>query len=221
MKYLDELNQYQRNAVEETEGPVIILAGAGSGKTRTITYRIAHLINKGVEPRKILAVTFTNKAASEMRDRVNKLLMDNSNFNKPTEIEGRPLIRTFHSLGVYILRQNYEALGLPKNFSIMDRADSKKLVRDALKKEGYDPKEHDPNKVLGVISRQKGDMVTAEEYLDKDDFNYLEEAINEIDMSKYRANEWYQLTFIRRKEDYDSRAMRFCWFELIESILVT
>ena len=180
MKYLDELNQYQRNAVEETEGPVIILAGAGSGKTRTITYRIAHLINKGIEPRKILAVTFTNKAASEMRERVNQLLMDNSNFNKPTEIEGRPLIRTFHSLGVYILRQNYEALGLPKNFSIMDRADSKKLVRDALKKEGYDPKEHDPNKVLGVISRQKGDMVTAEEYLDKDSNQYRAEMISRV-----------------------------------------
>jgi len=180
MKYLDELNQYQRNAVEETEGPVIILAGAGSGKTRTITYRIAHLINKGIEPRKILAVTFTNKAASEMRDRVNQLLIDNSNFNKPTEIEGRPLIRTFHSLGVYILRQNYEALGLPKNFSIMDRADSKKLVRDALKKEGYDPKEHDPNKVLGVISRQKGDMITAEEYLDKDSNQYRAEMISRV-----------------------------------------
>ena len=180
MKYLDELNQYQRNAVEETEGPVIILAGAGSGKTRTITYRIAHLINKGVEPRKILAVTFTNKAASEMRERVDKLLIDNSNFNKPAEIEGRPLIRTFHSLGVFILRQNYEVLGLPKNFSIMDRADSKRLVRNALKKEGYDPKEHDPNKVLGIISRQKGDMITAEEYLDKDSNQYRAEMISRV-----------------------------------------
>jgi len=180
MKYLDELNQYQRNAVEETEGPVIILAGAGSGKTRTITYRIAHLINKGVEPRKILAVTFTNKAASEMRDRVNQLLIDNSNFNKPTEIEGRPLIRTFHSLGVFILRQNYQVLGLPKNFSIMDRTDSKRLVRDALKKEGYDPKEHDPNKILGIISRQKGDMITAEEYLDKDSNQYRAEMVSRV-----------------------------------------
>lgn len=180
MKYLDELNQYQRNAVEETEGPVIILAGAGSGKTRTITYRIAHLINKGIAPNKILAVTFTNKAASEMRERVNQLLIENSNFNKPTEIEGRPLIRTFHSLGVYILRQHYDKLGLTKNFSILDRTDSKKFVRDALKKEGYDPKEHDPNKILGIISRQKGDMITADEYLEKDNNQYRAEMISRV-----------------------------------------
>lgn len=180
MKYLEELNPYQRKAVQETEGPVIILAGAGSGKTRTVTYRIAHLINQGVEPHKILAVTFTNKAANEMRERVNQLLIENSNFNKPTETEGRPLIRTFHSLGVYILRQCYKEIGLPKNFSILDRQDSKKIVRDALKQEGYDPKEHDPNKILGTISRSKGDMLTPEEYKEKDSNPYRSEMIAKV-----------------------------------------
>jgi DNA helicase-2/ATP-dependent DNA helicase PcrA len=164
--FLEKLNPYQRNAAEQTEGPVLILAGAGSGKTRTITYRIAHLINKGVEPHKILAVTFTNKAASEMRERVNEILTTDPNITRPIGISEKPFIKTFHSLGVHILRENYQKLGLQKSFSIMDRADSKKIVRDALKAEGYDPKEHDPGKILSIISKQKGDMITADEYSD-------------------------------------------------------
>lgn len=180
MKYLEDLNPYQCKAVEQTEGPVLILAGAGAGKTKTITYRIAHLINKGIEPQRILAVTFTNKAANEMRDRVNQLLIENSKFNKPTEVQGRPFIRTFHSLGVFLLRENHKLLGLQKSFSILDRSDSKKIVKNALKKEGYDPKEHDPAKIISIISKQKGDMVTAEEYLDKDNNHYRAEMISRV-----------------------------------------
>ncbi len=180
MSYLNELNQYQKKAVEEISGPVIILAGAGSGKTRTITYRIAHLINKGVQPEKVLAVTFTNKAANEMRERVNHLLINNQNFNQPVEISSRPMIKTFHSLGVYILRQFYREINLPKNFSILDRADSKKIIRDCLKNEGYDPKEHDPTKILATISRAKGDMFGPEEYLEQESNPYRAEMISRV-----------------------------------------
>src|SRR5436309_14138032 len=105
MDFLSSVNQQQREAVTETEGPLLILAGAGSGKTRVITYRIAYLIaERDVAPHKILAVTFTNKAAEEMRERVKRLLADE-------QLSSAPLISTFHSLCVRILRQNIEKLG--------------------------------------------------------------------------------------------------------------
>lgn len=180
MKKSEELNPYQQKAVENTEGPVLILAGAGAGKTKTMTYRIAHLINKGVEPRRVLAVTFTNKAANEMRERVDDLLKNNSDFNRPIGINERPFIKTFHALGVFLLRQNYQKLNLTKNFSILDRSDSRKLIKDALKKEDYDPKEHEPNKILGTISKQKGDMISPEEYLEQDSNQYRAEMITRV-----------------------------------------
>lgn len=167
MSYLDELNSKQRAAAEHSDGPLLILAGAGAGKTKTITYRIANLISKGVAPQNILAVTFTNKAANEMKERINKILMEEPSLKQPVEFAGRPTVRTFHSLGVLILRENFEKLGLSKNFSILDKNDGKKLVRDILKSEGYDPKQHDPGKILSIISRQKGDMVGLEEYSDR------------------------------------------------------
>jgi DNA helicase-2/ATP-dependent DNA helicase PcrA len=180
MSYLNELNSKQRAAAEHLEGPLLILAGAGAGKTKTITYRIANLISKGVEPRNILAVTFTNKAATEMRERVDKILTDQPELKQPIEFAGRPTIRTFHSLGVLILRENFGKLGLLKNFSILDKADCKKIVRDILKEEGYDPKQHDPGKILGIISKQKGDMVTVEEYASADHYNYMSDVVTVV-----------------------------------------
>jgi len=153
------------------DGPLLIMAGAGAGKTKTITYRIANLIANGVDPKNILAVTFTNKAATEMRERVDRLLREEDTLKRPTEFEERPTIKTFHSLGVLILRENFEKLKLPKRFSILDRSDSKKIIRDILKDEGYDIKQYDPAKILAIISRQKGDMITPEEYEDTIHYN--------------------------------------------------
>src|SRR5215204_6683565 len=117
MLNLSSLNLQQRLAVETMEGPVLILAGAGTGKTRVITYRIAHMISRGILPKHILAVTFTNKAAREMRERVGGLVPRRSDPEKNGE---RLTISTFHSLGARILRQHIEKLGYKKNFVIYD-----------------------------------------------------------------------------------------------------
>src|SRR3989339_1232289 len=125
--YLDELNEPQREAVLHRDGPLLIVAGAGAGKTRTITYRIFRLIEQGVDPSSILAITFTNKAAAEMRERITKLLA--SQPNRPI---GTPFTSTFHALGVYIMRQSGHLLGLPKFFSILDRDESMSKIKEAI-----------------------------------------------------------------------------------------
>src|SRR5438067_11512131 len=137
MDSLSSLNKEQREAVTETDGPILILAGAGSGKTRVITYRIAYLIaEKGVAPHNILAVTFTNKAAEEMRERVTRLLSGQ-------HIPSAPLISTFHSLCVRILRQHIEALkeGYTRSFTIYDQDDSVRPVKACIKDSGYHDKQ--------------------------------------------------------------------------------
>ena len=159
---LDNLNPEQRAAVEATEGPLLILAGAGSGKTRVITSRIAWLIReKGVAPDSILAVTFTNKAASEMAERVDRLL-DHSSLAKP-------LLCTFHSLCVRILRRDIEALkvgkeGLTRSFAIYDENDQQAIVKQMMKRMGLDTKQLTPRAVLGRISWAKNHMVDPQEY---------------------------------------------------------
>ena len=125
-----ELNEAQREAVETTEGPLLVLAGAGAGKTKTITYRILNLIKKGVAPENILAVTFTNKAAKEMGERISKLLNETRELNRPISIVGQPFVATFHGLGAYIIKENFREVGIKKHFSIYDREDSKRLVKD-------------------------------------------------------------------------------------------
>lgn len=164
MNFFNELNEAQRSAVLTTEGSLLVLAGAGAGKTKTITYRILNLIQKGVAPESILAVTFTNKAAKEMDERISKLLREEVGVNRPTSLEGKPFVATFHGLGAYIIKENAEKVGLKKHFSIYDRSESKRAVREALEKNGYNPKEYDPNKILGIISREKGNFVSADEY---------------------------------------------------------
>jgi len=159
---LSNLNPEQRDAVETTEGPLLILAGAGSGKTRVITSRIAWLIEeKGVAPDSILAVTFTNKAASEMGERVNRLLGHGS--------LAKPLIATFHSLCVRILRRDIEALkvgdkGLTRSFAIYDENDQQGIVKQIMKRMGLDTKQLTPRTVLGRISWAKNHMVDPQEY---------------------------------------------------------
>jgi DNA helicase-2/ATP-dependent DNA helicase PcrA len=159
---VDNLNPEQREAVEATEGPLLILAGAGSGKTRVITSRIAWLIReKGVAPDSILAVTFTNKAASEMAERVNRLLGHTS--------LAKPLISTFHSLCVRMLRRDIEALkvgneGLTRSFAIYDENDQSAIVKQIMRRMGIDTKQLTPRAVLGRISWAKSHMVDPQEY---------------------------------------------------------
>ena len=159
---IDNLNPEQRAAVETTEGPLLILAGAGSGKTRVITSRIAWLIReKGVAPDSILAVTFTNKAASEMGERVDKLLGHSS--------LAKPLIATFHSMCVRMLRRDIEALkvgneGLTRSFAIYDENDQQAIVKQVMRRMGLDTKQLTPRTVLGRISWAKNHMVDPQEY---------------------------------------------------------
>jgi DNA helicase-2/ATP-dependent DNA helicase PcrA len=154
--HLEGLNEAQKKAVLATEGPVLVLAGAGSGKTRVITHRIVHLIHQGVPPECILAVTFTNKAAKEMRERVTKLIEEYAPAAR-AGYDALPTVTTFHSLGVRILREQHVALGLKKQFTIYDRSDSTRAMKQALTALGYDPKQFEPRRILGIISRAKGD----------------------------------------------------------------
>ncbi|MEK7068928.1 MAG: UvrD-helicase domain-containing protein, partial [Patescibacteria group bacterium] len=157
MKYLNDLNEAQKQAVLHTEGPLLIVAGAGAGKTKTITHRIAHLIGEGIPASSILAVTFTNKAAGEMRNRVRNLLAG--------ERGGLPFISTFHSLGVRLLREFHEEAGIPRGFSIWDRDDSLRAVKVALKQLGTE--EWTPRQILSAISREKGVGATLAGYRER------------------------------------------------------
>ncbi len=147
MDILQNLNEEQYKAVTHIEGPLLILAGAGSGKTRVITYRIAHLIkNAGVPPFAIVAVTFTNKAAEEMRNRIKDLI---------GPIGESVMIKTFHSLGVYILRRHGEAIGIPSNFTIYDTHDQESVIKDILHDLHIDPKAVKPSMIAEKISKIK------------------------------------------------------------------
>src|ERR671938_1531362 len=160
MDFLKGLNQQQRAAVETTEGPLLILAGAGSGKTRVIVHRIAYLIaERKVAPPNILAVTFTNKAAGEMRERVIRLL-----GHYP--LAGAPLISTFHSLCVRILRRDIAALaeGYTRSFTIYDQDDSVRVVKAAVKDFGYDSERLGARSVQSAISHAKNQGLDADDY---------------------------------------------------------
>lgn len=161
---LQNLNDRQKEAVLSTEGPLLILAGAGAGKTKTIAERIRHLVRQGVAPSSILAITFTNKAAREMRERVDKMLGEDPTLNLPVSMRERPFVSTFHALGVHILKEQSSRIGLRRHFTIFDRDDSKKAVKEALEKFGLDPKTHEPNKILSIISKEKGRGRKASDY---------------------------------------------------------
>jgi DNA helicase-2/ATP-dependent DNA helicase PcrA len=156
MSRLHDLNPEQRQAVAHTEGPVLILAGAGSGKTRVITYRLAYLLEaKRVPPENLLAVTFTNKAAREMKERLEGLA---------GKIAARVTLSTFHSLGVRILRKHGEALGYRKNFVIYDESDQLALIREIIKDEAMEFGGHNPTQLLGRVSAAKNDGQAPEQF---------------------------------------------------------
>jgi DNA helicase-2/ATP-dependent DNA helicase PcrA len=161
--YLTGLNPGQKEAVLHLTGPLLIFAGAGAGKTKTITHRIMHLIKTGVEPKNILAITFTNKAAKEMRDRILGAIERDRGLASTFPKE-KPFISTFHSLGVHILKENSREIGLTRHFSIFDKSDSLKAVKDIVRDMGLDPKQHEPGKILNIISREKGNLKNAEDF---------------------------------------------------------
>ena len=152
MDYLKGLNKEQKEAVLHKNGPCLVIAGAGSGKTKVLTTRIAHLINEGVSPYNILAITFTNKAAKEMRYRLDNMVSDNFSF-----------VGTFHSFGVRIIRENYELLGLERNFSIVDSDDSLSIIKKSMKHLAIDTTSLSPSYVRNRISFIKNEMLSDKE----------------------------------------------------------
>jgi len=157
MSLLDHLNPQQREAVQATDGPVLVLAGAGSGKTRVITYRVAHLISSGVPGSAILSVTFTNKAAGEMKERVAHLL-------RSAAQAADPWVSTFHSLCARLLRREAPRVGLRRDFAIYDDDDQLAVVKAALRQLGQDEKSSNPREMLSLISRAKNDGQTPQEF---------------------------------------------------------
>lgn len=155
-KFSDTLNNEQKEAVLHTEGPLLILAGAGTGKTRVLTHRIAHLIEKGVNPYNILAITFTNKAADEMRERVDNLVGFGSD---------QIWVSTFHSSCARILRRYAELIGYQNNFSIYDTDDSKSVIKEIIKRFNLDTKMYKERTFMSKISSAKNEMIDAEEYM--------------------------------------------------------
>lgn len=176
-KILNGLNPAQAEAVQILHGPLLILAGAGSGKTKCLTHRIAYLIANGVSGNQILAVTFTNKAAAEMKGRVEKLLSESEGF------DGRmPAVGTFHSICVRILRQDIDSLGcgLDKNFVIFDTSDTQSLMKRILKERGYDEKEVKHRAVLSHISTAKSNLQTPPEYADNTETNRFTRVVKDV-----------------------------------------
>lgn len=150
-EHLHGLNTPQKEAATHKDGPLLIIAGAGAGKTKTITHRIVNLIKEGISPDNILAVTFTNKAAKEMKERILKEMDKNTKGQNTI-----PFISTFHSLGVKIIKDNAKELGLTKYFSILDDNDTNSLIKNIIRDLGFDPKQYDPRRIKNAISREKG-----------------------------------------------------------------
>lgn len=154
--YLDQLNPQQRKAVEYTDGPQLVIAGAGSGKTRVLTYKIVHLLRLGIEPYRILALTFTNKAAREMKDRIAALVGE--------RVASRLWMGTFHSIFLRILRRHAEEIGFKNGFTIYDTNDTRSLIKMIVKDLGLDEKQYKAAAVSSIISNAKNAMMTPEQY---------------------------------------------------------
>lgn len=169
---LDGLNDKQREAVEYTNGPILVLAGAGSGKTRVLTYKIAHLIEKKiVKPWEILSITFTNKAAKEMKERVQKLLVD----------ESKDIwLGTFHSVCIRILKREIENLGYSKNFNVYDEDDKLKVIKEIMKEENIDDKELSAKYIISEISSAKDKFIDPEEYMNINETDYMKKRIGKV-----------------------------------------
>ena len=153
---LSQLNDSQRAAVQEVAGPVMVIAGAGSGKTRVLTYRIAYMLEQGIVPWRILALTFTNKAAREMTERIQKLIGD----GRAKAVQ----MGTFHSVFLRILRTEAEKIGFSRSLTVYDTDDSKSLLRNIIKEMNLDPKIYVVNFILNRISAAKSNLLSDEDY---------------------------------------------------------
>ena len=191
-KLLANLNKEQQAAVKTTEGPLLIMAGAGSGKTRVLTHRIAYLMaEKHVAPWNILAITFTNKAAREMKERVQALL-----GGAAEEV----WISTFHSMCVRILRRDIDRIGINRNFSILDTTDQLSVIKNILKEKNIDPKKFEPRTILGAISSAKNELLTPEKFA-KRASSYYEKIVSDV-------YEEYQQRLLRNHSlDFDDLIM--------------
>ena len=180
MAYLDELNERQLEAVKNIYGPTMVIAGAGSGKTRALTFRIAYMMEQGIDPFNIMALTFTNKAAKEMMQRIGTIVGD-------TEAKNITM-GTFHSVFSRILRFNADRLGYPSNFTIYDTQDSKSLIRDILKGFNFDDKIYKPSTVFGRISSAKNNLISPEAYENNDEIRTEDRMANRPDLFRiYKA----------------------------------
>ncbi len=180
-EFIKQLNEPQKQAVLQTEGPVMIIAGAGSGKTRVLTYRIANLIHKGIDPFKIIALTFTNKAAKEMRNRIETVVGN----------EAKNLwMGTFHSIFAKILRIEADRLGYPSHFTIYDSEDSKSVIKGILKEMQIDDKIYKPGMILSRISNAKNNLITASMYQTDEEVNAYDNSTGRPELGKiYKSYE--------------------------------
>ena len=179
---LDTLNEEQKEAVEYLNGPLLVLAGAGSGKTKVLTTRIANLIDKGISPYNILAITFTNKAAAEMKSRVVKLVGGEANSMQ---------ISTFHSFGLRLIRENNSLLGLDNNFAIFDVEDSITAIKRVLKRLNIDSNKYTPKSFHNKISSLKNDLINSNSYSKyaRDEFeNMVVKVYDEYEKEKLNDN---------------------------------
>lgn len=193
-KMLSGLNREQQEAVKTTEGPLLIMAGAGSGKTRVLTHRIAYLIReKQVAPWNILAITFTNKAAREMKERV---------FQLVGPLADDLWMSTFHSLCVRILRRDIDRIGISRNFTIIDSSDQLSVIKEILKAQNIDPKKFDPRSILGTISSAKNELIQAKEY-------------------KKNAKDFYEQVVANVYEEYEKRLKKNQSLDFDDLIMVT
>ncbi len=167
---LDGLNKEQIKAVKNIDGPMLVMAGAGSGKTKVLTTRIAYMIDRGIDPYNILAITFTNKAANEMKERIIKLIGDKAKLMQ---------ISTFHSFGLTIIKKYFEYVNLNKNFTIIDSDDALSLVKKLVKDSGFDPKHYSPKTIRNKISSAKNELMSPDE-LDKFTCNELDSIVVSI-----------------------------------------
>lgn len=190
---LKGLNNRQQEAVRHTDGPLLVMAGAGSGKTRVLTHRIAYLLDeKGVSPRNILAITFTNKAAREMKDRVTNLIGPEAD---------QMWVSTFHSMCVRILRRDADKIGINRNFTIFDTADQLTVIKNVLKERNIDPKKYQPRSFLAEISSAKNKLQTPDQY-QKVAGDYFQKMVADV----YQD---YQTTLLRNHSmDFDDLIMQ-------------
>lgn len=173
----DGLNSGQKEAVLAIKGPLLIIAGAGSGKTKTIAHRIAHIAAQGVSPERILAVTFTNKAALEMKERIMRVAQEAGIFFPPDKA---PFVGTFHSLGAFILRKHGHLVGIPKNFTILDTEDTRQIMKDLVKQLELDPDSFSPERIRHTISSLKNELVDQHTFAQQAESNFYQEKILDL-----------------------------------------